>query len=180
MAAAQEDVASQARTGYIDKDGNWAIPPKYSWANEFSEGFASVDAGLGGESKLGFIDRKGLEVVPPQYDWVRSFSCGLAAVGRKVNGTFKCGYIGHDGNIATALTLDEVHPLADGMGRIKQDGKYGFVDSTGKIVIVPQYEGADDFFGGLALVTVHRDGKALNTCINASGKIIWQESPVGK
>jgi hypothetical protein len=40
--------------------------------------------------------------------------------------------------------------------RIEVKGKYGFIDNTGKMVIPPQYSGAEPFFEGLAAVTVAR------------------------
>lgn len=40
-----------------------------------------------------------------------------------------------------------------GLLAIKQDGKWGFMDSTGKIIIKPQYEKAGDFSDGWAVVT---------------------------
>jgi hypothetical protein len=75
------------------------------------------------------------------------------------------------------MALDKAETLADGMGRIELQGKSGFVDRTGKIVIAPQYDLADDFFGGLALVGVRRDGKVSMMCIDADGKTVWQETP---
>lgn len=163
--------------GFIDRSGNWAIPPRYALARDFSEGLASFDIVVNDVSKMGFVNSKGTEVVRPEYDWASPFSYGLAAVGKKVDGAIKCGYIDRGGHVVTPITLDDARPLADGMGRIKADGKYGYVDRTGKMVIALQYEDANDFCGGLASVTVRRDGRALQTCIDASGKIIWQESP---
>lgn len=38
--------------------------------------------------------------------------------------------------------------------RVEKDGKYGYIDKTGKVVIPFQYDGADRFFEGLASVLV--------------------------
>ena len=50
-------------------------------------------------------------------------------------------------------------------------GKTGFVDNTGCWVIPPQYDSADDFRDGLALV--EKDGKLMY--IDRSGAVVWEE-----
>jgi len=38
--------------------------------------------------------------------------------------------------------------------RIERHGKWGFIDRTGKVVIPAQFDGASDFFDGLAPVRI--------------------------
>jgi hypothetical protein len=43
--------------------------------------------------------------------------------------------------------------------RFVQDGKYGYIDKTGKIVIKPQFDFAESFSEGLAWVSISgKDG----------------------
>jgi YARHG domain/WG containing repeat len=51
---------------------------------------------------------------------------------------------------------------------VEQDSKYGYIDKTGKIVIEPQFEDAEDFSEGLASIKI--DGKY--GYIDKTGKII--------
>lgn len=51
---------------------------------------------------------------------------------------------------------------------VEKDGKFGFIDRTGKVVIAPQFESANDFHEGLALVT--SSGKKL--FIDPAGKVV--------
>jgi hypothetical protein len=51
---------------------------------------------------------------------------------------------------------------------VNKDGKWGFIDRTGKIVIPLQFDSANDFHEGLALVTA--SGKKL--FIDASGRVV--------
>jgi hypothetical protein len=59
------------------------------------------------------------------------------------------------------------------------EGKYGFVDTTGKMVITPQFDGAKDFSEGLAAVRVLRGeegGIGVRVRSLPDLQVIW-ESP---
>lgn len=61
---------------------------------------------------------------------------------------------------------------------IKQNGKWGYIDDTGKIVIKPKYNNATNFTDGLASVMINGEktdeGYVLGDwgCIDATGKVI--------
>lgn len=44
------------------------------------------------------------------------------------------------------------YEFREGMGRIQEDGKFGFVDSTGKVLIAPKFQMAHEFKEGFAVV----------------------------
>ena len=59
--------------------------------------------------------------------------------------------------------------LKDGLAGVKQNGKWGFIDNTGKVVIPVQYDNAWVFENGKALVQLNGEefyidetGKRLN------------------
>jgi WG containing repeat len=56
--------------------------------------------------------------------------------------------------------------------KIKVNGKYGFIDRTGKVVIEPQFQGVDDFSEDLAEIYV--SGKFSTAYIDTTGKIVIQ------
>jgi WG containing repeat len=64
------------RCGFIDKTGNWVIPPQFLNAGLFSEGLASAKI----DSNYGFIDTSGKWVIEPQFREVGSFDAGVAPV----------------------------------------------------------------------------------------------------
>lgn len=64
--------------GYIDRWGQYVLPPIYKKAYEFSEGLAlirEIDSG-----RYGFIDKSGALVIPAIFEVAGSFSEGLARV----------------------------------------------------------------------------------------------------
>lgn len=89
--------------GYIDRNGNEVIPPKFDVAVGFYEGLAMVGIGERQEyrtdwgcfgMRYGYIDRSGGVVIPIEYEYASSFFRGEALVAK--NGEFF--YIDHLGN----------------------------------------------------------------------------------
>ena len=60
---------------------------------------------------------------------------------------------------------------SDGLAAIKENGKWGYVDKDGKVIIEPQFEEAHSFLNGYAAVKAH--GKW--GYINEKGKLVnWK------
>ena len=67
------------------------------------------------------------------------------------------------------LTIfDNIYGFSDGLARVKQNGKYGYIDKNGKMVIQPQFNDARNFSDGLAMV--RQNGKYRY--IDKSGNMI--------
>jgi len=93
--------------------------------------------------KWGFIDRQGNIAIPPQFDLVlddlitgKSFSKGMAAVC-----VGKCAYVYPDG----------FNPDSDPWHK-RFDGKWGYIDMKGRLVISPRFSSAKNFSRGRAAV----------------------------
>lgn len=144
-------VCKNDKWGYMDNKGNLAIPLKFNDAEDFSEGYALVGTfyankvcagGLMTENHYGFINKKGEVVIPFKFadqHW---------------------------------LLIDGFHCGLAAMGDYQPNniyaGKLGYIDKTGTFVIKPQYDSADSFFMGLAVVGIDdREG-----VINSKGEII--------
>ena len=111
--------------GYLDLNGNVAIPFKYSSAGAFHDGLASVEIKKDDKFQYGFINKKGETVIP-------------------MDGNMKFGF-------------------SDGMAEVRVWGKdgragFGYIDTTGKIVIEPKYRKVGSFSEGYAFVV---DGEQL-------------------
>lgn len=153
-----------------------------SWlGNGVSDGLILSVVGNGDdeEPSYEYIDTEGNVVIDctnfDGYFDFRPFFNGLAPVVDMEN--MKVGYIDKTGKFAIPPTLpfyaitnvdEDPYCCYDGMIRtvknfgdedsIDFDLKYGFIDSTGKLVIPYMYKGAYDFSGGLAAVC-KEDGK---------------------
>ncbi|HMG72574.1 MAG TPA: WG repeat-containing protein [Pyrinomonadaceae bacterium] len=69
---------------------------------------------------------------------------------------------------AVLLAAQPQSPNVKTLFPVDKDGKWGFIDRTGKIVIPLQFDSANDFHEGLALVTAN--GKKL--FVDASGRVV--------
>jgi hypothetical protein len=137
--------------GYISRHGEVVVPAGFIYALDFSDGLAEVQTAKG----IGFIDAQGKMVftLPEelrQVDWILPFSDGLAAF--SVKG--KCGYFNRQGKVVVEAKYDDVEKFSHGLaavnsgaksiGRprpsIKEGGKWGFIDRTGRLVIPLQFD----------------------------------------
>lgn len=133
-------------SGYINKQGDYVISPKYYGAGRFKEGLA--DVGIkdeNNETKCGYIDRDENFVIKPTFRNAREFSEGLAAVEVNIN---------------------------EGKEDSLPENKWGYIDKTGDLVIPPQYDSATEFKNGVAIVYLLN--KSTNGYINNKGEYIWE------
>lgn len=140
-------IKSGDKWGYVDKNGQFIINSQFEEAYNFSEGLAMFKSTDG---KYGFIGEDGKYIINPIYKDANSFSEGLACVVME-NG--KPQFI--DKNDKIIFTVDKAeycYGFKEGLSRVKIKGKWGFIDKTGKIVVNPIYDEAQDFREGLAAV----------------------------
>jgi hypothetical protein len=154
-------------TGYIDRQGNWAIKPQFQEASPFSEGLAMVKPAPW-TNKYGYIDRTGRMVIPAKFDKADDFSEGLALV--VSNGLSE--YINRSGEPVIKPQSDswlfESHHFSEGVASVAVNERWGFIDKQGKMVIPPQFDSAGDFSEGLAWVCTNE----LFGYVNHSGAFV--------
>lgn len=132
------------RWGYIDRTGSFVIPPQFESAAAFQPtGLALVVQG----DRSGLINAKG--------EWVYSGTGIYAAVGSE-DGIVLDSTSGSTLLDASGTLLFEAEwisdAFSDGLAPFQRDGLYGYVDSTGRVVIEPAFARAEPFSDGLALV----------------------------
>jgi len=58
-----------AKSGYLNNEGNWAIEPTYGIAEHFNNGYAAVRY----KNNWGVIDKKGKWIIEPKYGYIKGF-----------------------------------------------------------------------------------------------------------
>jgi uncharacterized caspase-like protein len=135
--------------GFIDKKGKVILPFKYGEGGRFSEGLAPQKMIA---DKYGFIDKSGKVAIAPGYDFAYPFYKGAAIVGLDNRPLFK---INKKGKIIFLFTGVEL--IGDDFGDlipVKVNGKWGYMNLEGKIVIPANYDEALSFQDGLAFVYI--------------------------
>lgn len=165
--------------GYIDTTGTVVIPAAFESANPFSEGVAAVkfpcskENGITSDTQWGYIDKTGKTVIKPAFAQAEDFQKGFAVVysGQKAgaidrDGTFavKPAYqmllANSDNTFSVLKTSGPAMSLVGfGYNWLVSGGLFGFVDSKGKTLIKPTYDGASSFSEGLACVTTGEGAK---------------------
>jgi hypothetical protein len=141
-------VKSGGKYGYINKKGEYVINLQFAYAGFFRNGLARVESSDG---KIGFIDNKGNYKIPAKFKDATHFFEDLAFVvsdGRHPICIDKSGEMKFQLKQAKGVCA-----FSEGLAMfVSTDGKFGFVDKTGKVVINPLFEFAYPFFEGLAAV----------------------------
>ena len=124
--------------GFIDTTGTFVLEPAYFAVKPFRNGYAGVSNGLG----WGVIDPDGTFVVKAGHGLSDGLSEGL------LSGPM--GYHKPDGT-TVGPRFEWVQPHSDGLGAVYVDKQWGFVDTEGRVAILPQFPRVTAFSDGHAL-----------------------------
>lgn len=172
--------------GFINTKGELVIPCVYDGVTRFYGGLCEVKRNdtpsrnpFCQTTQSGFINKEGELVIPISY-WSctsRGFENGYAAVTRiNKNGLMESTLLGTDGNPLPGFSwYESIRVLSGGLARFKKNGKFGFLNSMGEVVIPPIYESASDFYlnnNRYACVGMGIEGKRKYGCINTDGILV--------
>lgn len=131
--------------GYIDKTGGVVIKPKFKTADPFSEEVAVVETKSG---EWSFIDKTGNFIIQEKYKSVGPFFSGVALVQKQEGYTF----IDKSGRQITNEIFEQAGSFFDmgSLAPVKKNGKWGFINKSGQIVIPPRFDLAYRFNEGRA------------------------------
>jgi len=171
---------SKPEWAYIDKTGSVVFKEgsDYSTASNFAEGLARVmvtpgDGPRAHHSLVEFVDHTGHEVIPPDFAYASfAFSDGYAFA--SVDGRREMAVIDKSGKLLTppdfdAFLASEFH---EGLAAIRKGTVFGYIDPAGTWVIPPQYDEANNFSGGLALVVWR--AKREWAYVDKRGQVVWK------
>ena len=146
-------VELDGKWGAVDKDDKIMIPFDYESLQYLDDsGYLQADK----KSGEGFIDKTGKELIPFIYYQLSNFHENLA-IFSNMQEDGKYGVINRRGEIIVQPQYDGIEHFSNGMAVMNkivgETSKQGYIDSTGKEVILTQYETARDFTKeGYALV----------------------------
>jgi hypothetical protein len=162
-------VKKNGKWGSMDLKGQWKIVPQFDNGPRFEKGFAVVQQ----KGKYGCIDREGKTTIPFEYDFAYPTLTRTPLVKLQKKGENYTNLTGLanplTGKILAPVKYESIYDFYDGIAQVKQNNKYGFIDSTGKEIVKPVYDYVPiSFTEGLAYVQqggkygfVDRNGKLV-------------------
>jgi len=172
--------------GFIDRNGNVAIPFCFEAVGDFAEDLASFER----DKRQGYMDKTGTVVIAPTFPWADPFSEGLARVqvtGEQLGYEGRWGFIDRKGKLVIAPVFkkmmdgdQEEGAFHDGLARFESETKsglprIGFIDRTGKVAIPARFSYIYPFSGGIASATEDESGSSGWGYVDTTGK--WVISP---
>ncbi|MCK6691999.1 MAG: WG repeat-containing protein, partial [Thermoanaerobaculia bacterium] len=139
------EIISGDLVGLVNSKGQVLVAPKYNVINEFTDGMALVRK----DTKWGLIDTTGREILPCQYQLRR---CGYRLYLLEQNGRY--GLFAPDYGVRIEPAYEELGFVDEENGwvRARKNGKWGWVDKTGKVKVPFRFDAAAPFKNGRARV----------------------------
>ncbi|MCH8902775.1 MAG: WG repeat-containing protein [Bacteroidetes bacterium] len=138
--------------GYIDKEGSVIVEPIYEMALPFINGIAQVELRAKNNRKRYsvFIDTMGNKIFPVKYKVAERVNPHLVMLGSEDS----TGLFTNRGKeIVPMMQGQTFGKFSDGLARFKRaDEFWGYIDTTGNVIISPNYMMGTLFKEGLAVV----------------------------
>ncbi|WP_096202047.1 WG repeat-containing protein [Bacillus sp. FJAT-45350] len=153
----------QQLTGFINTKGELVIEMEgvFQVIDNLSEGVAKVFYSSPEDYTMGFVNKEGEVIVPPTYNVASmKFSDGLGFFADDE----KQYYFDYAGNIVLEFDRDILAcPFTGGLACMKGDNeKWGYMNKQAEMIIEPQYESAQPFSEGLALIKLNQKWGFIN------------------
>ncbi len=154
-------VNQKGKWGYIDKTGKEIIKPRYDEAFDFKNNKARVK--LNGRDF--YIDKRGKEISDNAQSTTTSKATNTTTPAGEpgllwLKSSASGGKYGLMDSATKAVLVkpiyDNVISFWEGLATVKQNGKWGFMDKTGKEIIKPKYDNARFFSEGVAAVELDK------------------------
>lgn len=132
----------------------------------YSEGVAYATSGQAGT--VYYLDKKGNEVFNVQAKQGSACSNGFIII---KDNSDKYYHVNKKGKPISTKTWDEAGAFTEGLAMVKENGKWGFIDTLGKKIIDVKYDVVSNFSKGAAMV---KQGTGF-FLINKKGEMIGAE-----
>lgn len=138
--------APASKWGFIDTTGNLVIEAIYDDVGPFSGGLAAVNF----KGLWGYIDKNGKTVIQPNYRSAWAFHEHKARV-KPFDEPDQ--FITASGDVISSGNWIAIDDFAEGLARVQSGNSFGYIDTSGKMLLPPVYFGGGSFQQGLAVVS---------------------------
>lgn len=153
----------------LDESGKEITSKAYSFIGDYKEGRAvAANTTENGEYLYGYLNRRGNEVIPVSYESASNFQAGKALVKSKEGSH---ALIDLTGKVLHSYSYPFVGDYGEGLlaFRKSNDGKWGYMNESGTVIIEPKFTGTQPFVEEKAIVNVEHNQYGV---IDRKGKFI--------
>lgn len=157
--------------GYLNAKNEVIIEPRYQYAGNFKNGLAPAQ--LKNDTLYGYINKKEEWVISPAFASAAAFQDGYATVAQKVwpNGRLQYGTVNTKGILVIPAIYDAIsNRKSNGTFVFTKVGKYGIVDSLGKVLTEKTSVSYPNYVNDLMIVY----GDSLSGIMNNKGEWVYQ------
>jgi hypothetical protein len=158
-------VSLNGKYGLLKRNGELATDLKYDYIDTvFTNGL--VVAAING--KYGYLDTTGAVAVELKYDYAERFDAGN--LGRVRVGNLR-GAVDVKGNTVIPHAYANLYEFSEGLAAFRKvsNGKWGVIDSTGKVIVPPTYDFIYRTDGGFSKVGVGNRTSVKDGSLTPSG-----------
>lgn len=149
--------------GYVNSKNEYIIPAKYEEAKDFKDGYAVVKK----NDKWGIVDASGKETVACSYEQIRHYH---GTIWRVTKGNLYGLVSAVNGALIQSVKYTSIDiMLRSNRSNMCINGKYGFLNEKGQVVIPAQFD-SSAYFTETGISNVKLNGHRYT--INTSGSII--------
>jgi WG containing repeat len=130
-------VRKDDKFGFIDRTGRVVIDFQFGWVQPFQDGRSVVSTGhVGGRTTWAIIDPDGRITAVPNAQSIRPFREGRAVITiSDIGNKQKAGVIDPSGRLVIGPEYDQILSFSEGLAAGRRNGKWGFIDKDGAVVI---------------------------------------------
>lgn len=160
--------------GYSNAQGQIVIEPKFSHAENFYNGYATIRTPEG----IGVIDTKGNLIVQPNkfFTTIDPFNENRAVFKQ---GEFQ-GVLDNTGKIIVPISrkYTNIMPFKEGVAWISRDNLYGFIDLQGVEIIPPIYSQIGGQFDNGKIWAYKPDDGSIMLILDKKGNVVEQRKTI--
>lgn len=143
-----ESIVKSGKSGIINREGKIIITAQYDDGRYPVNGLIMVKQ----DGKWGIIDTAERVILPFEYSGI--YPSGFSQFTLEQNGRF--GFFAPDHHVLLPCIYEKIGYPGEERGwiRVQQNGKWGWVDNTGRVMIPIRYDAVSPFAGGKAEVSM--------------------------
>ena len=149
-------------SGYIDRKGNVVVEPVHYYVHKFNNGVGKIYNqsyySQNGVYEVYLVNTKGKTVFSLKtntYVTVSFVAEGFAVVETSDQKGDNCQYYGFDGEPAFTNIYEKAEVFSYGLAAVKIDGKWGYINKKGELVINAVFDTAGHFFSENSAIVVY-------------------------